>query len=403
MKSILEVSEQRLRANVQALEQALHHTGSPTALLAVIKANAYGHGAELCAPMLARAGALWLGVTDACEGASVRAALPSGASPEILIMSGPPGDDASAREAASLSLRHSLTPVVWTPEQLIPIVEAARSASSVHPIHLEIDTGMSRQGVAPGPAFEAFLKAMIDHRRSLRLDGVLTHFASAECVDAHQTLAQMRLFEDAVQAIAIAGQIPRWLHIGNTSTIDNASEAAAPVLDRLHTLAASISARPMARSGLALYGLSLPLEPGQQGTTRVRPNLQPVLTWKTTVTSIVDIPAGSHVGYSATFTAPHPMRLALLPIGYADGLRRELSGAGIKPGGWIMIRGQRAPIVGRISMNLTTVDVTHIPGAQPSDTAILLGDGVSAEDHARLAHTIPYEILCGLRGTPVAR
>ncbi|RXH58558.1 alanine racemase [Granulicella sibirica] len=402
MKSIIEVSEQRLRANVQALERALHHADSPIALLAVIKANAYGHGAEICAPMLARAGVPWLGVTDACEGASVRAALPAGSAPEILIMSGPPGDDLSARNAADLALSNRLTPVLWTPEQLIPIAEAAKLSGVAHQIHLEIDTGMSRQGGSPGQALETFLQELNHHHQSIRLDGVFTHFASAECADARQTLAQMSVFEKAIESIAAAGHSPRWLHIGNTSTIDNATEAATPILDRLRRLAASIGARPMARSGLGLYGLSLPLEPDQPGATRIHQDLQPVLTWKTTVTSVHEIPPGARVGYSATFTASRPMRLALLPIGYADGLRRDLSSTEARMGGWVMIQGRRAPIVGRISMNLTTVDVTGIPEVRRGDFVTLIGEGISAEDHARLAHTIPYEILCGLRGTPRA-
>ena len=402
MKSIIEVSEQRLRANVQALKQALHHGDSPIALLAVIKANAYGHGAQICAPMLARTGVPWLGVTDACEGASVRAAITSGSSPEILIMSGPPGDEASARQAALLALRDQLTPVVWASEQLAAIAEAALRSGIVHPIHLELDTGMSRQGVSPGLALETLLHTIDHHHQSIRLDGVFTHFASAEHADASQTLDQMSLFEEAVRSIAAAGHAPRWLHIGNTSTIDNASEAALPILDRVRVLAASIGARPMVRSGLGLYGLSLPLELDHLNDTRVRQDLQGVLTWQTTITSLSEIPAGARVGYGAAFTASRPMHLALLPIGYADGLRRELSSTGTRPGGWVMIRGQRAPIVGRISMNLTTVDVTEIPEVRQGDFAILIGEGISAEDHARLAHTIPYEILCGVRGTPRA-
>jgi alanine racemase len=121
------------------------------------------------------------------------------------------------------------------------------------------------------------------------------------------------------------------------------------------------------------------------------------MTWKTRVLDVREVAAGETVGYNATFTAPGPMRLALLPVGYADGLRRELSSTNAKPGGWAMVRGGRAGIVGRVSMNLTMVDVTGIDGVRVGDEVVLLGDGVTADDHARIAGTISYEILCGVR------
>ncbi len=121
------------------------------------------------------------------------------------------------------------------------------------------------------------------------------------------------------------------------------------------------------------------------------------MTWKTRVIGLREVQAGDTVGYNAIFTAQRPMRLALLPVGYADGLRRELSGSNARPGGWTMVLGQRAAIVGRVSMNLTVVDVTEIPGVAVGDEVVVLGDGVTADDHARLAHTIAYEIVCGVR------
>nr|WP_281383486.1 alanine racemase C-terminal domain-containing protein [Granulicella aggregans] len=154
----------------------------------------------------------------------------------------------------------------------------------------------------------------------------------------------------------------------------------------------------MVRSGLALYGHLLPIE----GASRpaIHSLVRPVLTWKTRVLAINDVPNCHLVGYNGTWRATHPMRLALLPAGYADGLRRELSSTNDRPGGWVMIHGQRAPIIGRISMNLTSVDITAIPNVAEGDEVTLLGEGISAEDHARLAHTIPYEILCGIRASP---
>jgi alanine racemase len=121
------------------------------------------------------------------------------------------------------------------------------------------------------------------------------------------------------------------------------------------------------------------------------------MSWKTRVIGLREVKAGDSVGYNAIFTAERPMRLALLPVGYSDGVRRELSGSNMRAGGWVMIQGQRAAIVGRVSMNLTVVDVTEIPGVAVDDEVVMLGDGVTADDHAGLANTIAYEIVCGVR------
>jgi alanine racemase len=121
------------------------------------------------------------------------------------------------------------------------------------------------------------------------------------------------------------------------------------------------------------------------------------MSWKTRVIGLREVQAGDTVGYNAIFTAERPMRLALLPVGYADGLRRELSGSNARAGGWVMVKSRRAAILGRVSMNLTVVDVTEIPGVALGDEVVLLGDGVTADDHACLAHTISYEIVCGVR------
>jgi alanine racemase len=152
----------------------------------------------------------------------------------------------------------------------------------------------------------------------------------------------------------------------------------------------------MVRCGIALYGYCLPVE-GAGAESKIRAELRPVMTWKTRVLDVREVAAGETVGYNATFTAQAPMRLALLPVGYANGLRRELSGTNVRPGGWVILRGQRAKIVGRVSMNLTMVDVTGIADVRVGDEAVVLGDGVTADDHAQIAGTISYEILCGVQ------
>lgn len=401
MKSWVEISGERLSANYRSLAEA---AGADTMVLAVIKADAYGHGAELCAPVLAAAGAEWLGVTDADEGVIVRSALAkagvaSTRQPRILVMSEALDGDAESVVA------HGLTPVVSNVSQMETLIRAVKDRS-VQPfaVHLEVDTGMARQGVAVGADLDQVLR-WLRQQNKIHLEGVMTHFASAEIAGSSQTAGQQRYFEQALHQVAAFGMTPTWVHAGNSSTIDSSVPSNEAPFSWLRKMAQMVEGRPMVRSGLSLYGYSLPLEPeeGYTGTIepRVRQCLQPALTWKARVTGVRKIGPGTRIGYNGTFLAEHPMRLALLPIGYADGLRRELSGTNTKAGGWVMFGKERAPIIGRISMNLTTVDVTAIPSVAVGNEAVLLGEGITADDHARLARTIPYEILCGIRSPRV--
>ena len=404
MKSWVEISEQRLAANYRLLSAA---AGNDLSVLAVVKANAYGHGAELCAPVLAAAGAQWFGVTDAAEGATVRAALteagtPAKHQPRVLVMS------ESLDEDAETIVHHRLTPVVSSVDQLESLARTLQDRHQQQPfeVHLEIDTGMARQGVSPGAPLHRILE-WLGTQSTIRLDGVMTHFASAEIAGSHQTASQRILFEEAVAQIATSGLRPGWIHAGNSSTVDNPAEGPLPWLD---TLARGLGARAMVRSGLALYGYALPLEceqsypgPVKTVTPQVRARLQTVMTWRARITALREIEADERIGYNGTFTSERRMRLALLPVGYADGLRRELSSTNAHRGGWVILRGERAPIVGRVSMNLTIVDVTAIPAAALGDEAIVLGEGITADDHARIAGTIPYEILCAVKEKRVLR
>jgi alanine racemase len=257
---------------------------------------------------------------------------------------------------------------------------------------------MARQGIAPGEGLRMLLH-WLKRQPRLELEGVITHFASPEVARSAQTMAQRKRFEEAIAAIAEAGLRPRWVHAGSSSTIDNPvdNHDASGTLVWLRSLAASVGARSMVRSGIALYGYCLPIEHAEAVTGNVRCGLQPVMCWKTRVIGLRDVEAGDTVGYNATFAVERPMRLALLPIGYSDGLRRELSGSNARAGGWVMVKDQRAAIVGRVSMNLTVVNVAEIPGVAVGEEVVVLGDGVTADDHARLAHTISYEIVCGVR------
>jgi len=371
--------------------------GAEIQVLAVVKANAYGHGLERCAVALARAGANWLGVGDAQEGARVQRALRE-VDVKILVMGGVLWDE------ARLIAEHGLTPVVWTEEQVVWLTEAAHARGAAMRVHVEIETGMGRQGVRPGKDLKELLGA-IHAFGLLELDGVCTHFSSAEVAGSAKTREQRVRLEEAVAQVCELGLRPRWVHAGSSASIDIAADEDGDG-GWLVELAKSVGAQAMVRCGIALYGYCLPavLESGASEerralSSRIRGQLRPVMTWKTQVLDVREVQAGETIGYSATFTAKRAMRVALLPVGYADGLRRELSGTDARAGGWVMVRGadgvaRRADIVGRVSMSLTSVDVTGMDGVRVGDEVVLLGDGATADDHARIAGTIPYEILC---------
>jgi alanine racemase len=295
-------------------------------------------------------------------------------------------------------MTNGLTPVVWTSEHVGAMERAARGAGQRVNVHLEIDTGMSRQGAAPGQELAKVLERLAASRW-VSCEGVMSHLACAEAgvgtSGSAVTATQRKRFGAALEQVMAAGIRPELVHLGNTSAVDEGS-----TMKWIRDTAKKIEARAMVRTGLALYGDALELEGPQKvgagPTGALRSRLKPALTWKTRVVGLREIAAGTNVGYGATFTAKAPMRLALLPVGYADGLRREAS-SGVGDG-WVVIAGKRAAVVGRVSMNLTVVDVTALLKIAMGDEVVLLGDGVTADDHAVWCGTIPYEILCGIRG-----
>ena len=254
-------------------------------------------------------------------------------------------------------------------------------------VHVEIDTGMARQGVVAGPVLGQLLQRFTAES-PLRLEGMLTHMASAESATDTQNEVQLSRFRVALHQVRAAGLRPELIHVGNSSGIDSGAIAAG-----MAQIAAEFDARAMTRAGLALYGYALPL---QGAAATVGPLLRRVMTWKTRVVSIREVEMGATVGYNATFVAERAMRLALLPVGYADGFRRALSSTNAAAAGAVWVGGQRAPVVGRVSMDLTVVDVTALPEVRIGDPVELLGGNISAEQHARLAGTSAYEVLCGM-------
>jgi alanine racemase len=382
-----EVSRHRLLANYEKLR---HAATSQADLMPVVKANAYGHDVLACAPLLAGAGAQWLGVTGAEEGVAVRAVCPA---PHILLMSGIwPGE-------AEAVIDQGLTPVVWEPWHL-DLLEAAAAARRMPAgslaVHLEIDTGMSRQGVRvvnPNVSPEGELSALLPrfHAGScLRLEGVMTHLSAPEMLSSTLPNPQLASLAAALELVLARGLRPRWLHAGSSSSV-----VAGPDRQTLIEMAARAGARLMLRPGLALYGyLDRFTRDGLPWPVQ-GPALEPVLAWKTQITSLRTLQTGETAGYGHTFVAARETRLALLPAGYADGCNRLLSNRG-----HVLVRGQKAPIAGRVSMDQTMVDVTGTPAAAVGDEVVLLGSqgghSVSAWDLADLAGTIPWEVLCAI-------
>ncbi|MGP8187289.1 MAG: alanine racemase [Terracidiphilus sp.] len=378
----------RVEIRTRALEENyrfLTGLAAPHAdLLTIVKANAYGHSLALCAPALFRAGAKWLGVTSVEEGIAARALCPDA---RVLVIGGVfPGQ-------ARAAIDFGLTPVAWEPWQLDELLAAARAAGAQPgsiAIHLEIDTGMSRQGAGPGEL--GGLLARFGPGSPLRLEGVMTHLFAADEADGQLTQEQLARLDDAMSRISAAGLFAEWLNAGASATL-LAGQARA-----ISELAARHGMKAMIRPGLALYGIvprfDPPFGPGEEPASlaSARAALEPALTWKAAVAGVRAVPAGATVGYNATFVATEPMRLALVSAGYGDGLDRSLGNRF-----HLLIRGQRAPLVGRVSMDQTVLDVTEIPGVEAGDEVVLLGsqgsETITAFDHADAAGTIPWEVF----------
>jgi alanine racemase len=363
-----EVSLTTLRQNFRTVQK---HVGAKVTVCAVVKADAYGHGAIECSRALEAEGARWLGVTSLDEAIPLREA---GVHANILLMTG------FWRGEESEIVRLHLTPTVWEPWHIESLNRAATALGiAQHPVHLKVDTGMGRLGVGIDqlPGVLAGLKAA----KHLVLEGFSTHLASSEIMDAPSVAEQEQSFEAARRMVREAGIEPAFVHMANTSA----------VISRRETW------NSMVRPGIALYGYYLPFQrAGREvsgGTLRLP--VKPVLTWKTRILSLRDFGANQPLGYGATYLTKAPAHVAVLPVGYADGYNRQLSNRGR-----VIVREHYAPIVGRISMDLTLVDVTGIPGIGVGDEVTLLGTGeglsVDALEHAELANSTPYEILCNI-------
>ncbi len=362
-----EVSLSALRHNFRVLQQ---HVGAAVTVCCVVKADGYGHGALRCARALQREGAQWFGVTSPEEGIALREGRVRG---RVLVLSG------FWRGEEEEVLFRNLTPAVWQPGHIEALEAAAVRLNFDNPVsvHLKLDTGMGRLGLQPNE-LPAFLETL---RRSphVRLEGVLSHLASSEALDDPSNASQLDRFHQAIELVRQSGFEPAFLHIANT--------------------AAAMTHPPtwfnMVRAGLALYGYHLPISGGATPHGEYELPLRPVLHWKTRVIEIKQVAAGQPVGYGGHWVTKVPSRLAILPVGYADGLSRLLSSQGR-----VIVRDAYAPIVGSVSMDLAAIDVTHIPEAHLGDEVTIIGASehcsISAWEHANYSLTVPYEVLCSI-------
>ena len=352
-------AEVDLDAIAHNVRQVQRRIGPRSQVMGVVKANAYGHGAVAVARAALEAGATHLGVACVDEGAQLRKA--SLKAPIVVLGYLPPWEAAQA-------VRYSLTPTVTTQETALALARAAQEADTHVPVHVKVDTGMARFGLPPQEVegFVAFLQTL----SGLSLEGLYTHFATADEADKTYTRQQYRAF------LGVAERLPQALvrHVANSATVADLS---------------SDMSLDMVRPGIALYGCY----PSNEVSRSL--DLRPALSLKSRVARLSALSPGDTVSYGRTWTADRASRIALIPCGYADGLPRLLSNRGA-----VLIRGWRAPIVGRVCMDQLMVDVTHIPDVEQHDEAVLIGRQgeleISVEEVAEQAQTISYEILCAL-------
>ncbi len=359
-----EVDLGAVAANVRALTRLV----APAEVCAVVKADGYGHGAVAVAQAALEAGAGWLGVALAEEGATLRDA---GITEPILVLSEPQGDD------MEVAAWFGLHPTVYTPAGVETAVRAAKHAAAHGatiplPVHLKIDTGMHRVGAQPEDV--VMLAAALAAHSELTFEGVWTHFAVADEPDNPFTGEQLARFRAAVGELETAGLRPPLTHAANSAAAIGHPE----------------SRFDLVRIGIALYGIAP--SPAMAGAIPLRP----VMSLKATVSLVKEVKAGERISYGLRHTFACDSVVATVPVGYADGVRRRLSAAG----GEVLIRGQRRPIVGVVTMDQLTVDCGDDRDVRVGDEVVLIGeqgdDRITAEEWADELDTIGYEIVCGI-------
>jgi alanine racemase len=360
----VEISLSKLRRNYDRVRKL----AGARRMMAVIKADAYGHGAVPIAKSLAACAVDWFGVATVEEALELREA---GIAQPILLLGG-----LYMSDPAHL-IEYQLTPTVSSTARLDTYAECARRFGKPIEFHLKVDTGMGRLGL-PLDRLGAFL---LHYRElhGLELTGFFTHLASAEDLVATQNDEQAARFRSALEALRASGIDPKWTHVSNSAALWVGLKFP----------------ENLVRVGALLFGYCMPiLAPPGRETPKGEP-FEPVLTFKSRVVYLKDVPTGTPLGYGGAFHARRPSRIATVPVGYADGLSRSLSNRGRT-----IIRDRYARIVGNISMDLALLDVTDTPGVDIGDEVILLGSSphcsITALEIAQEIGTVPYEVLCSI-------
>ena len=360
-----EIDLNQLATNFQRIKQRVAATAR---IMAVVKANAYGHGAVECARRLAAEGADWFAVALPEEAIQLRN---SGITQPVLCLAGFwPGQ-------AAACIQHRLTPVVYRLDMLEALNQAASEAGAIVDVHVKVDTGMGRLGVRFDIMSE--FAGLVERFSNVRIDGLMTHLAAADDNACRPlTMDQIRRFDETVEAFRSRGYRPTHLHLANSAGVYGHREAWGN----------------MVRPGGVLYGLwrdVLPLSISD-------PKLVPVMSLHSRIIMLKWVPPGETIGYGCTFEASRRSLIATLPVGYHDGYMRGFSNRA-----HVIVRGVYAPVVGRVSMDLTLIDVTDVAGVDLHDQVTLLGWDrrnselrIKAEDLARIAGTLSYEVTCGV-------
>jgi len=344
-----EIDLSAIRFNVRELRARLPEG---CRLIGVVKADGYGHGAARVAGAALEGGAWGLGVSTPEEALELRHLCDS---ERLLVMGGlAPSQCAAAAESGCAVMCSTL--------QMVEILEAAARPRSRLPVHLKVDTGMGRLGCPPEEA--PALARRIASSPRLRLAGTMTHFASSDC-DPEFTRLQFERFQAALERFDVD---PGIRHAANSAAVLRHPEMA---LDAV-------------RPGLAVYGFA-------------GDGLRPSLALRALVTHVHDVRPGEPVGYGRSWVATRPARVATVAIGYEDGVMRSRSNRGE-----VVVRGRRAPLIGRVSMDAVTIDVSDVPGVEPGDVVTLIGDGITPDEVAAWSDTIAHEVLTSL-GNRVAR
>ena len=360
----VEISLSKLRRNFQRIREL----AGARKVMAVVKADAYGHGAVPVSKCLAECGVDWFGVATVEEALELRVA---GIQQPILLLGG-----LYMSDPAHL-IEYRLTPSISSTMRLDTYAECARRYGQPIEFHLKVDSGLGRLGLPLDR-----LAAFVDHYRELeglQMKGFFTHLASAEDLAASQTDEQGERFAAALAQLRGMQYEPQWIHVSNSAAL----------------LTGRKFPENLVRVGALLYGYCVPLVfPQGQELPKVQ-EFEPVLTFKSRIVYMKDVPSGTPLGYGAAFYTRRASRIATVPVGYADGLSHALSNRG-----YAIVRGHRSRIVGSISMDLSLLDVTDVAGTNIGEEVILIGQAdhssITAVEIAQLLDTVPYEVLCSI-------